>query len=89
MKAPWIESDRELVLLQYGEAGERTSGYSTVHSSEAGKWVALDSNSGGYPYATEIANAHDFGSVEKAQDYARHFPGFKVRCVLVTYKVVA
>ena len=88
MKTPWIEADRELVLLQYGEVGE-SLGFAKVSPDEAGKWVALDGPSGWYPYAVEIDRAHDFGSVEKAQNYARNTPALKVRCVLATYKVVA
>lgn len=78
---------QERVLLQYGATGEKISGYSHVHVSEAHKFVDLDSASGGYPYATEIHRAYDFGTAEKAAKYAGHFPGFKIRHVKVTYEV--
>lgn len=60
-----------------------------VRANEANFWVTLDGPSGGYPYATEIEQAHDFGSVDKARAYARGHAGSKGRCVLVKYEVVA
>lgn len=90
-----IELERELVLLQYPAAGTRTSAhpytdgsYPTVHENEAGKFVALDAHSGGYPYAVEIHGAHDFKSAEKANSYQRSFAYFIVRKVRVTYEIV-
>jgi hypothetical protein len=87
--------EQELVLLQYPAAGTRTSdhpytdgSYPTVHENEAGKFVALDTHSGGYPYAVEINRAHDFGSVEKAEQYRGHFKYFNICLVRVTYDIV-
>ena len=75
------------VVLQYGEVGEAVMSSVKVHQSEAGKFVAIDPTSGGYPYATEIGSAENFRTVEKALQYSRHFPGLKVRHVTITYEV--
>ena len=74
------------VFLQYGKAGDPTSDFCTVHPTEEGMFVAIDSASGGYPCPTDIDSAHDFNTVEKANNYARHFLGFIVREVTVTYE---
>lgn len=74
------------ILLQYGREGEPTSGYTKVHKDEASTFVALDSASGGYPYSTNIASAHNFRTVERALEYSRGFQGFHPREVTITYE---
>lgn len=63
------------IVLQYG--------------GQTGKFVALDSASGGYPYAVPIEKAHNFGTVDKARAYASQDPpGHFVVCrVTVTYEI--
>lgn len=79
---------RKIVLLQYGPAGSDIGSSMKVHESDAGLYVAIDRASGGYPYSTDITTAYDFKTPEKALEYSRHFPGFLVREVLVTYEHV-
>lgn len=85
---------QERIVLQYPAAGTRTSNsrytdgsYPVVHENEAGMFVALDSASGGYPYPVSIDGAHNFRTVEKADEYQRSFKYFIVRKLIVTYEV--
>lgn len=78
----------KVVLLQYGPVGSALGSSMKVRESDTGKFVAIDRASGGYPYSTDITNAHDFKTPQKALEYSRHVPGFLVREVLVTYEHV-
>lgn len=80
-----IAITKQHVFLQYGREGEPTSNFNKVHASEAEKFVALDSASGGYPCATEIGSAYDFQTVEKALKYSGGFTGFHPRVVTVKF----
>jgi hypothetical protein len=55
-----------------------------------GKFVALDSSSGGYPFEVSITSTsvHNFETVEKAQRYIGHFnrEGFTIREVTYTMR---
>ena len=82
---------KEKIVLQYPMAGtivgEYQSGQVRVTQwQDAGKFVALDSASGGYPYSVDIDQAHDFDTPEKARQYARN-EAFIVRLVKITYEV--
>lgn len=72
------------VFLQYGQVGQKVSGCQ-IDQSDANKFVALDSGSGGYPYAVDIDQAHNFKSVQKALDYTRG-DSLVVREVTITYE---
>lgn len=77
---------RDIILLQYPVEGTKLNEYGmVVRKDDAEKFVDLDSASGGYPYPTEIQNAHDFGTVKAAEEYRGHFEKFIVREVRVTY----
>lgn len=74
------------LLLQYPKAG-KPGWYSRPTSAEdAEKFVALDGPSGGYPYPTEIQDAHDFKTAEKADQYRLSFKQFEIREVTVTFE---
>jgi hypothetical protein len=75
------------VVLQYGKTGDFKSSSTTVSPGEAGKFVALDRASGGYPYDVELDLAHDFVTEERAIGYAGNFPGLRPRRVTVTFQV--
>lgn len=51
---------------------ERDTSYN--HVSYHGKYMAIDQNSGGYPYNVDsLAGAHIFNSLDDAQVYLRGF----------------
>lgn len=74
------------ILLQYGPEGSPSgiSSWNTVSKEDAGKFVALDNASGGYPYPVDIGRAYPFNDVESAREYGRG--AFNVREVTVTYE---
>lgn len=75
---------KTVVLLQYPKAGEiGPSGHEVKDDAE--KFVAIDRDSGGYPYAVDIDRAHDFRHVEQAVEYRGHFKKLAVRLVTITY----
>jgi hypothetical protein len=39
------------------------------------QYIAIDRDSGGYPYFTELHRAHVFSDLESAKDYMRVFKG--------------
>lgn len=41
-----------------------------IKSTETGKFIGIDSHSGGYPYATDFWSCEKFRSFEKANSYA-------------------
>lgn len=49
-------------------------------------YVALDSGSGGYPTRSTILEAHDFKTLEEAQDYVGPFKDFKPVELLIEVK---
>lgn len=76
------------VVLQYEKAGT-SYGHGTyiVSENDAEMFVAIDRDSGGYPYAVPLSRAHNFVTEEKARAYASHDMGaFIVRTVTVTYE---
>ncbi len=54
------------IVLKYREASTRS------HHKPGDMFVALDENSGGYPYRTNVNRCHDFKSVEQARRYPGH-----------------
>ena len=80
---------KQTVFLQYPKAGEiGPTGHRVSEGKfgDAEKFVALDSQSGGYPYAVDIECAHDFKTVEKAETYRGHLAGLTVRQVTTKYE---
>ncbi len=81
-------------VLQYPMAGTVIGEYAdgsfqTTHRNDADRFVAIDRQSGGYPYSVGIENAHRFASVEDAEKYcgAMNCEKFKIRQLTVTYEV--
>lgn len=63
---------RKRILLKY----QKPQNYGNDKSNW--QYVALDSHSGGYPYATDVLSAHDFKTVEEARKYRGHFEEFDI-----------
>lgn len=83
------------VVLQYPPAGtELNIRYSDgrrakTSASDADRFVAIDRQSGGYPYSVGIEDAHRFTSVEDAEKYcgAMNREQFKICHLTITYEV--
>ena len=60
-----LHSGSEGELQRLGDGWEHR-----VSSTQAHKFVGLDSASGGYPTPVEALDAHDFRTVEAARKYA-------------------
>jgi hypothetical protein len=71
---------KKIIVLKYLGTNHRAS-----HHKGGEDYVALDSNSGGYPYAVTLDRAHDFGTAQKAIEYAGRDHSFEIVSVTVTY----
>lgn len=81
-----MKVEQKKIVLQYGSEGSNNgvSSFGEVSAQDAHKFVALDSHSGGYPYAVNVDGAHAFKTEQAAIEYARG--AFIVRKVKITYE---
>lgn len=81
-----MKIEQKKIVLQYGQAGSPNgiSSWGEVSEEDAGKFVALDEASGGYPYPVDVARAHVFKDVQAATEYSRGT--FIVRELNITYE---
>lgn len=65
------------IAIRYIDPDEERRGYSWLKDEDE-LYVALDSNSGGYPYAVAVDCAHGFKDVADAIRYIGHFKNMEV-----------
>lgn len=74
------------IFIQYGNEGDIGPFKNPIPKDDAGKFVALDSASGGYPYPVPIDRAHDFYKIGNAIDYVGSCPGLHIVKCRITYE---
>lgn len=76
---------KQIIVLQYPKTGPGPLGHTIAE--QAGRFVDVDRSSGGYPSPVDIDRAYDFKTIDKAQEYQKHFPNLTLCEVEVNYKI--